>query len=425
MAGTNAIGLQWGDEGKGKVVDYLAPDHDYNARYNGAHNAGHTVKVEGREYILHHIPSGILHPNVKCVAGNGMLFDPGEGLKELDGLSEQEVSLENFYISDLMHLIFPYHKRLDGASRREGKETLSQRIDTTKRGIGPAYEDKFARRGFRWKDVFANDFSERLKEVVDFKNHVLRYYGLEEYPPEQVQEMSEQYREYGEKLKPHITDTVAMLNEAVRKNQSILFEGAQGVLLDIDFGTYPFVTSSHPGIHGVGEGTGLDPRVVEEVIGVVKAYTTRVGEGPFATEIHGDQGEFIRKKGGEYGATTGRPRRCGWTDIDLTARIAEMNGTDKLAVTKLDVLGGIEFPMFDGQGEVVGRFKYPEMTDEDIRRAVDGGVDYLPIGMTGYLKHIAVGTATPVAIASLGAERWKTVTKGVQEMTQDAIDKSA
>ncbi|MFH1478964.1 MAG: adenylosuccinate synthase [Candidatus Omnitrophota bacterium] len=314
------VGAQWGDEGKGKIIDILAKDADIIARYQGGNNAGHTVVVEGKEVILHIIPSGILHKGKLCVIGNGVVVDPEAFLTEIKMLKSKGVKLyDNIVISESAHVILPYHKVID---KRRGA-----RIGTTGRGIGPCYVDKMARCGIRIIDLINEGLlKEKLKANLE---------GSSEFD---FDEIYKTYLDYGKKLKKYLGNVSLILNKAIDKKKDILFEGAQGALLDVDHGTYPFVTSSNPTAGGALTGTGVGPTKIDKVIGVVKAYSTRVGEGPFPTEFEDDLMEKIRSKGKEFGATTGRPRRCGWFDAVIVRHSARVNGLSEIAVTKLDVL---------------------------------------------------------------------------------------
>lgn len=333
------VGTQWGDEGKGKIIDVLAKDVHYIVRYQGGNNAGHTVWVKGSQFILHLIPSGILWPSKKCVIGNGVVVDPHVLLEEISELKKRGISVKNrLYISELAHLIFPYHKLLD---KLKEKQRGSARIGTTGRGIGPAYIDKVSRTGIRMVDLLTPEvFSEKLKVNIEEINRALRKYYKE--PPINFQSLLKEYTGYAKKLKQYVINTSLLLNKAIDRKESILFEGAQGTLLDVDFGTYPFVTSSNSTAGGACTGAGVGPTKIDRVMGVIKAYTTRVGEGPFPTEFSKEMGEHIRDKGCEYGATTGRPRRCGWLDMVMVKHAVMVNGITEFAIMKLDVLSGLE-----------------------------------------------------------------------------------
>ncbi|HLU39421.1 MAG TPA: adenylosuccinate synthase [Planctomycetota bacterium] len=329
------IGAQWGDEGKGKIVDLLTPRFAIVARYQGGHNAGHTVYVRGQKFVLHLIPSGILHQGVTCVIGNGVVIDPQALFREVDELAALGIDVNGrLFVSDRAHLILPYHRELDVLSEARRGE---RRIGTTSRGIGPAYEDKIARRGIRVCDL-ANPavLEEGVRENVKARNRVILDTTLD------WKQVYDELLAWGERLRPWMADTSVVLNDAIRAGKPILFEGAQGTLLDIDHGTYPFVTSSNSSAGGVCTGLGVPPRAVGTVLGVAKAYTTRVGEGPLPTELHGELGQRLRDTGQEYGASTGRPRRCGWFDAVAVRFAARVNGLDALAITKLDVLDGLD-----------------------------------------------------------------------------------
>lgn len=335
---TLIVGAQWGDEGKGKVVDLLSPKFDIITRYQGGHNAGHTVVYNKKKIILHLIPSGVLHKDKIGVIGNGVVFSPPAFIKELTELESQGLRLKNrIFISKDAHMIFPYHEIID---RLEEERRSSKKIGTTWRGIGPCYEDKAGRRGIK---VGALLYPEILKEMiferVEQKNLILKSFGHHPIEPEKI---FEEYLEYSEILRDMITDTTYYLNEKIREGKSILFEGAQGTLLDLDHGTYPYVSASNPTVGGVITGLGIPPCSISKVLGVSKAYTTRVGGGPFPTELKEEMGKRIREVGDEYGATTGRPRRCGWLDLFALKYSVRINGIDSLALMKIDVLDGLE-----------------------------------------------------------------------------------
>jgi adenylosuccinate synthase len=333
------VGAQWGDEGKGKIIDLLTERADIVARYQGGHNAGHTVVVGMEEFILHLIPSGILHRGKKCIIGNGVVVDPAALLKEMDDLKKRGIKIDqSLLISKNAHLIMPYHKALDIAS-----ENLkgNKKIGTTGRGIGPAYADKINRKGIRMADLLdPEQFREKLAANTGEANFLLdRFYNAPLVHQDQVYE---EYMAYAHKLKKYITDTTLFLNEAIAKNKKVLAEGAQGTHLDVDHGTYPFVTSSSPTAGGACTGLGIGPNTIAEVMGIVKAYTTRVGSGPFPTEQENKLGELLRARGREYGATTGRARRCGWADTLIIRHAVRVNGMTSVAITKLDVLDTLD-----------------------------------------------------------------------------------
>lgn len=332
------VGLQWGDEGKGKIVDAFCGEFDLIVRYQGGSNAGHTVVVDGEKFVLHLIPSGILHAGKLCIIGNGVVVDPASLQAEMDELSGRGINVsENLAISDRAHMVLPYHKTLD---KLQESDAGGRKIGTTGRGIGPCYTDKFSRVGIRMGELLnADRFTERLRANVKQKNRVItKLYGGE---PVSFEAILEEYLAYAEKLRPMIRDTVTLINQAEKAGKRILFEGAQGALLDVDFGTYPYISSSSASAAGVSAGTGIAPKSVGKVLGIVKAYCTRVGEGPFMTELDNELGASLREKGGEFGATTGRPRRCGWFDAVAVRHTAAVCGADSLALTKLDVLSGL------------------------------------------------------------------------------------
>lgn len=336
MAGYVVVGTQWGDEGKGKIIDVISDRTDLTVRFQGGNNAGHTVVVGKEKFILHLIPSGILNPNSMCIIGPGVVVDPKVLLKEIEVLEAKGVSTANLFISDRAHIIMPYHVTID-----EVKESLrgDNKIGTTKRGIGPCYGDKISRIGIRAVDLLEPEtFKKKLIANIEEKNIFFeKIYGVEGLNFEKIYE---DYMGYAEKLKDRIMDSVPVVNKALMENKMVLFEGAQAAMLDIDYGTYPYVTSSNPIAAGAAVGSGVSPRYIDKVIGVMKAYTTRVGEGPFITELNNELGETLRKTGGEYGATTGRPRRCGWFDGVVAKYAVMLNGLTDIVLTKIDVLSG-------------------------------------------------------------------------------------
>lgn len=338
MSAIVIVGTQWGDEGKGRITDYLAQKAHMVVRYQGGNNAGHTVKVDDQEYRLHLIPSGILHQNKICVIGNGVVIDPVSLVEEINDLKNRGINVDNLKISDRAHLIMPYHKLLDSLSEdRRGEDD----IGTTRRGIGPAYMDKAERTGIRVIDLMDRDiFEAKLEANLKAKNYLLeRVYGRNGLNKEEI---LDKYLSSIEVLKDYVTDTSVVIYNALKEGKNVLFEGAQGTLLDIDHGTYPYVTSSHPISGGVCIGAGIGPTFIDKVIGVVKAYTTRVGKGPFPTELHDDTGNYIRERGYEYGTTTGRPRRCGWLDVVIIRYAIRLSGLTSIAITKLDTLSGLD-----------------------------------------------------------------------------------
>ena len=340
MANVAIIGAQWGDEGKGKIVDLFTDDADIVVRFQGGNNAGHTLVVDGKKTVLHLIPSGVLHPNKLCIIGNGVVVDPEVLLEEITALKRQGHFKDDaqFRISEEAHLIMPYHKAIDQARERLRGEGM---IGTTGRGIGPAYEDKVARVGIRLIDLLEEEtFQEKLQRNIEEKNIYLK--AILKEKALDFNKLHDSYSVYREKLRAYVTNTGLLLDREMRLGKQVLFEGAQGTLLDVDHGTYPFVTSSNTVAGGVCSGTGVGPRHIHQVIGISKAYTTRVGSGPFPTEIHGHEGETLKREGVEFGATTGRPRRCGWFDAVVVRHAVRVNSITGIALTKLDVLTGFK-----------------------------------------------------------------------------------
>lgn len=329
------LGSFFGDEGKGKIIDYLAKDADIAIRFSGGNNAGHTINVDGIKYAFHLIPSGILNPNTKAVIGNGVVVNPRVLIEELEDLKKKGANIDNFYISDKAQLIFPYHEKMDELQ----EETRTKKIGTTKRGIGPAYEDKFQRSGIRVEDMLSSDFETKIRENVKNKNVIFKAFG---YPEMDADIIVNNYKKYAEYLKPYIVDSIALVHDAIEKGQKIICEGAQATLLDIDFGSYPYVTSSNPTVGGVCTGTGIGARYINNVYGVLKAYSSRVGEGPYITEQVNEIGDTIRELGHEYGTTTGRPRRCGWLDLVALKYAVMVNGLTGLAINHVDTIGKLD-----------------------------------------------------------------------------------
>lgn len=339
MAVIIIVGAQWGDEGKGKIVDVLTEKADGVARYQGGHNAGHTVVIKDEKFVLHIIPSGILHKGKTCIIGNGVVVDPASLIEEIDGLKKRGIEVgENLFLSKNAHLIMPYHTAIE---REQERLKGSKKIGTTGRGIGPAYVDKIARTGLRAGDLlYPEVFREKLRiNLLSVNNLLKALYNAGGFDLENVYK---EYMGYADRLSGHIADTDVIINKMIDGNKNMVLEGAQGTLLDVDHGTYPYVTSSSASAGGACTGLGVGPTKITKVIGVVKAYTTRVGEGPFPTEIKDSLGEKIREKGGEYGATTGRPRRCGWLDMVALKYSIRVNGFTGLVITKLDILDGLE-----------------------------------------------------------------------------------
>lgn len=327
------LGAFYGDEGKGKIIDYLSGDYNYAVRFSGGNNAGHTIEVDGKKFAFHLIPSGVLNENVKAILGNGVVIDPRVLIEEINSLKNNGYKVDNLYISDKAHLILPYHIELDEVLENiRGKNC----IGTTKRGIGPAYCDKYERSGIRMGDFVSDRFGEILEANIKNKNIVLSAYGSEQL---NFSDVYEEYKVYAKILKPYVCDTTTLLHQAIRNNEKILCEGAQASLLDIDFGSYPYVTSSNPTVGGVSTGTGIGSKYINEVYGVIKAYSSRVGEGPYVTELKDEVGDKIRELGHEYGTTTKRPRRCGWLDVVALNYAVILNGLTGLAINHLDTVG--------------------------------------------------------------------------------------
>ncbi len=427
MPATIVVGTQWGDEGKGKVVDWAADEADLVARYAGGDNAGHTVTVAGERFALHLIPSGILHADKPCLLGSGMVINPARLVDEMDGLAARgvDVSPERLGISFGAHLILPYHIALDGAleSGRGG-----QALGTTRRGIGPAYTDRSARVGLRAGAMHDPEgFSEKVYQAVEEKNTLLT--NLYAQPPLDAEQVAAEFHNYARRLAPYLTDVSLVVNQALEANKRLLCEGAQGTLLDLSHGTYPFVTSSAPIAGGALAGLGFGPRYVERVIGVAKAYTTRVGAGPFVTELRDETGDRLRGTGvnpwDEFGTTTGRPRRCGWLDAVILRYAARVNGLTHLALTKLDILSGFETiriaVAYDYQGERLEHLPhdseiladcqpiYQELQgwSEQIRDAQT--VDDLPTAARRYIERIEDLVGVPVALIGVGPGREQTI----------------
>jgi adenylosuccinate synthase len=422
MPATVVIGAQWGDEGKGKVVDLLAERSDLVARYQGGNNAGHTIVADEQVYKLHLVPSGILYPGTICVIGNGTVVDPGALVREIDGLEERGVSLDGLKLSGNAHLIMPYHVMLDGAAEmRLGRFS----IGTTRRGIGPCYEDKAARVGIRAQDLLDPKILVRKLEVaLEAKNEILeKLWGMPRLEPERVAE--DQLR-FAERLRPFIDDTALIIDEALRAGKRVLFEGAQGTMLDIDHGTYPFVTSSNPTAGAACTGTGIGPTRIDRVLGVTKAYVTRVGEGPFPTELDDADGRRMLERGNEFGTTTGRQRRCGWLDLVALRYAARLSGMTGLALTKLDVLSGFERVKLcvayrDRDGERLTTFPYhqtvfhgctPEYEElpgwhEDLSDCRE--LDDLPPPARAYVERIAEAVEVPITLIGTGQGRHQVI----------------
>ncbi len=419
------IGAQWGDEGKGKIIDVLADKYDIICRYQGGANAGHTVVVDNHKYVLHLLPSGVLHKGKLNIIGNGVVIEIEELIKEIESLKQRGIKItsKNLMISENAHIVLPYHKILDSA-----KETKSgaKKIGTTARGIGPAYTDKYSRNGIRIRDIFDNEkLLNKIETNLEEKNFIIKnYYGLNELSAKEIYENLLKQREY---IKPFVGDVVWTLNSALKKNKKVLFEGAQGSLLDIEFGTYPYVTSSNPTIGGVMTGAGISYKYINKVIGVAKAYQTRVGAGPFPTEMEDEIQKKTRDKGGEYGATTGRPRSCGWLDLVALKYTVNISGLTEIILTKIDVLSifdkikvcvkyeynGKKTERFISDGNELFKCKPVYIEMEGWKKDLSEIKTYkkLPIQVKKYIRFIEDFTGIKVTKVSVGPEREQILNK--------------
>ena len=421
MSSTVLVGIQWGDEGKGKIIDVLTEKAEVVVRFQGGNNAGHTVEIGDQKFVLHLVPSGIFRPNVTCIIGNGVVVDPIALQEEIVALKKRKIEFESrFELSSRSHLIFKYHRLFDGL--KETQRNPGKQIGTTKRGIGPAYADKAARRGIRALEMLdLKRFEKRFREEAEYYNMIFSGCNYE------TMDIDEEWTKLGDAatyLSSYIKDTVLTVNKAVKEGKNILFEGAQGMLLDVDYGTYPYVTSSNTTTGGACTGSGLSPKYIENVVGVMKAYCTRVGAGPFPTELHGEEGEKLRALGHEFGATTGRPRRCGWFDAVSAKYSCMVNGVDKLAITKLDILDSYSEIKVCVAYDLDGRVIYDMPADtEEIARAVPvyeilpgwetqtvGVREYsdLPKLAQKYLDRIAFLVGANISILSVGPKREQT-----------------
>ncbi|MFC1698650.1 adenylosuccinate synthase [Candidatus Omnitrophota bacterium] len=420
------VGAQWGDEGKGKIIDVLSRRADIIVRFQGGNNAGHTVVVDNRQFILHLIPSGVLHQGKICVIGNGVVIDPQVLLAEIDNLKEQGIDIDsNLKISDQAHLIFPYHKIID---RLREKKKARLKIGTTGRGIGPCYADKVNRCGIRFSDLLDQDvFRKKLKSVLIEKNEIFR--KIYQHPGFSFNQIYRQYQEYAQRMEKYVADCARFLNAEIKKGKNILFEGAQGTVLDVDFGTYPYVTSSSTTSGGACIGTGVGPVCIDRIIGVVKAYTTRVGSGPFPTQFPPALLHRVRKLGQEFGATTGRPRRCGWFDAVIARRAVMVNCLQELAVTKLDVLDqlktikvctaykyqGKQFTDFPANMKVLENCRPVYETHPGWRSDTSKVKKFnrLPLNAQRYIKRLEKLLQTKVSMISVGSQREQIIRKGI------------
>lgn len=423
MATVAIIGSQWGDEGKGKVIDYLARKADVVVRAQGGNNAGHTLVVGDKKYALHLIPSGILNPKTINIIGNGVVFDPKGFLDEIDMLEKDGICTENIKISDRSHVIFPYHKKIDELSEDARGDA---KIGTTKKGIGPCYMDKTERSGIRICDLMDKEiFKAKLKEQINKKNEVIeKIYGEQ---PFDFNSVYEEYIQYAKQIEKYVDDTSVILYEAIKEGKKVLFEGAQGTLLDLDLGTYPYVTSSHPTSGGFCIGSGIGPNMIKDVLGIVKAYTTRVGKGPFVTELMDEVGDKIRTQGNEFGTTTGRPRRCGWFDAVIVRYASRVNGLTSISLMLLDVLTGFEkvkictgyklgdktISEFPASLEMLDKCEpiYEELDgwNEDISGATT--FEELPKNTQRYIERIEELVGVNIGIISVGPKRTQTIVR--------------
>ncbi len=421
MSTVVVVGTQWGDEGKGKITDYLAENAEVVARYQGGNNAGHTITIKEAKYKLHLIPSGIFYSDKTCVIGNGMVIDPKALIEELDYLHGHGFTTDNLKISSRAHLIMPYHLKIDSV---EEEMRGPNKIGTTKKGIGPAYMDKAARIGIRVADLLEEDeFRKKVERNLKEKNKLFeKYYETSGFD---VEEIIRDYAEYRKVIEPYVTDTSVILNDAIDQGKRVLFEGAQGVMLDIDQGTYPFVTSSNPVAGGVTIGSGVGPTKIHHVVGISKSYTTRVGDGPFPTELDNEIGERIRRIGNEYGTTTGRPRRVGWFDSVVVRHARRVSGITELSLNSIDVLTGLDTVKicvaYKYKGEIMEDFPaslnilaecepvYEELAGwtEDITGVTN--IHDLPLAAQHYMERVSQLTGIPIAILSVGPKREQTM----------------
>ena len=439
MANLLVLGTQWGDEGKGKIIDLLTPSFDIVARYQGGHNAGHTVIVNGKKVVLHLVPSGILHPGKLCIIGNGVVLDPKAFLEEVEELRQHGVEIDdNIAVSRNAHLILPYHSLIEEVCEEKRGARM---IGTTLRGIGPSYEDKMARRGIRVGDLLdLSVLQQKIEENVEFKNIYFAHHHKPLFDPKAV---FDEYAGYASKIKKYIKDVSLLLDERMKQGKSVLFEGAQGTLLDIDHGTFPYVTSSSSTAGGVSTGLGVAPSRIDSVLGVAKAYTTRVGGGPFPTEIFDERGKVLLDRGNEYGATTGRPRRCGWFDAVAVSYSCRLNGIDRIALTKPDVLDGMEeievcvgykhkgklLPGFPTETWVLENIVPQYRTVRGWKKPVEKARNFssFPEAFKDYIKLIEDVVEAKIAVISTGMERRDTILiedelKGVVDLDKVRVE---
>jgi adenylosuccinate synthase len=417
------VGTQWGDEGKGKIVDVLTEKADQVVRFQGGDNAGHTVIVNDQKHVLHLLPSGVLHEDALCIIGPGVVCNPFVLLQEMEQLEKSGLSTDHIIISDRAQMLMPYHRYQDELE----ENAASNKIGTTKRGIGPCYQDKYARKGIRYHEFKDFEhFKTRLKENLDQKN--LLFTKVYDGEPMDYNKMVEDFEKIYDKIVPMIQETTHLVNNALDEGKNVLFEGAQAAMLDINYGTYPYVTSSSPTSAGVTVGAGVAVNRIDEVIGVVKAYSTRVGEGPFVTELFEEEGDWLREKGHEYGATTGRPRRCGWLDLNVVRHANMLNGLSSITLTKLDVLTGLDTIKVCTGYEIDGQvYDYVPSDQADVAKAKPVYVelpgwtedisicktwDELPENAKNYVRFIEDFVKVPVDLISVGPERTNNIIKG-------------
>ncbi len=422
MSGIMILGSQWGDEGKGKIADYFTEKFDMIVRFQGGTNAGHTIVVKNEKFKFHLLPSGILHPEKKSIIGNGVVVDPKILIQEIESLEKKGIQ-PNLFISERANVIMPYHKIMDSAEEK----IRGKKIGTTKRGIGPCYSDKISRYGIRMMDLTDEKIlKEKLDNIVPVKQKIFQ--AFDEETILSTDEILKEYLEYGKKLGKYIADTSLIINQVFDNGKNVLLEGAQGTQLDVDHGTYPYTTSSNT-IAGSGcTGSGISPLKIKNIVGVVKAYTTRVGEGPMPTELEDETGKHLRDKGGEYGTTTGRPRRCGWLDMVVVNYALRINGFTSLAVTKIDALSGLKklkiCKAYKCNNEIITNFpadvrilekcvpayeEFDGWEEKNWKEIVKSGYDVLPKNMKKYLEYISSSSNTPVGIVSLGPDREETI----------------
>ncbi len=420
MSNLCVVGAQWGDEGKGKVIHFLSREAEYICRYQGGNNAGHTVVMGADKFVLHLVPSGIIYPGKKCIIGNGVVINPQALLDEIKYLGGKGVNVSGrLFISDMAHLIFPYHSMLD-----EAKEKRKGKIGTTKKGIGPAYMDKVDRVGIRVCDLMDKDiFAHKLKDTLAMRNALLE--KVYQRPGLKYKDLYLKYCDYAEQLRPYVTNTSIMVNEVMKKNKKVLLEGAQGVLLDVDFGTYPYVTSSNPSAGGACVGLGIGPNKIDKILGIIKAYVTRVGDGPFPTRLSSSLEEKIREKGAEYGATTKRPRRVGWFDAVMVKHSVRVSGIDSLAVMKLDVLDDLDkikiCTGYKYKNKIINEYPSQTVILEECKPCYEVWEGWktstvkmkkyqdLPSKAKKYLSRIKQLAGVPLSLISVGADKDATI----------------